>query len=253
MNSKVVIVTGAAQGIGYHLIHHLISSEHLVVAVDNHEAALNSLYTRHQLNDEALLCIHADVSRETDVSEALKSSIQRFGKIDTLINNAAVSANKPPELLSIVEWQHVLNVNLTAPFLLSKLAAPHLRESRGSIINMASTRALMSEPNTEAYSATKGGIVALTHAMAMSLGPDIRVNCISPGWIDVSHLKHPIAENPVPRDWSDRDRLQHPCGRVGKPEDIAACIDFLMSEKAGFITGQNFIIDGGMTRKMIYE
>jgi NAD(P)-dependent dehydrogenase (short-subunit alcohol dehydrogenase family) len=121
---------------------------------------------------------------------------------------------------------------------------PVLRRAGGAaaIVNIASTRALQSEPNTEAYAASKGGIVALTHALAVSLGPAVRVNCISPGWIDVRASQ-----------LSDQDHAQHPVGRVGKPLDIAKLVLFLLSEDAGFITGQNFVVDGGMTRKMIYE
>jgi NAD(P)-dependent dehydrogenase (short-subunit alcohol dehydrogenase family) len=116
---------------------------------------------------------------------------------------------------------------------------PHLRKTAGSIVNIASTRALQSEPNTEAYAATKGGVVALTHALAMSLGPRIRVNCISPGWIAKTKL-------------SKKDHAQHPVGRAGRPQDVGELVAFLISDPAGFITGQNFVADGGMTRKMIY-
>jgi NAD(P)-dependent dehydrogenase (short-subunit alcohol dehydrogenase family) len=124
---------------------------------------------------------------------------------------------------------------------MTKHAAPHLRRARGAVVNIASTRALQSEPDTEAYAAAKGGVVALTHAMAMSLGPAVRVNCISPGWIDTG--KHRI---------SRADHGQHPAGRVGRVEDIAELVAFLLSEKSGFTTGANFVVDGGMTRKMIY-
>ncbi|MEH6355409.1 MAG: SDR family oxidoreductase, partial [Marinobacter sp.] len=135
------------------------------------------------------------------------------------------------------------------PFLMAKHAVPHLRLTRGAIINIASTRALQSEANTEAYAATKGGLVALTHALAVSLGPEVRVNCISPGWIDT---REPEAGQ-EPESLNPRDHGQHPAGRVGKPDDIAAMVHYLMSPQAGFITGQNIVIDGGMVRKMIYE
>jgi NAD(P)-dependent dehydrogenase (short-subunit alcohol dehydrogenase family) len=132
---------------------------------------------------------------------------------------------------------------------MTKYAIPHLRQTQGAIVNIASTRAIQSEPQTEAYAASKGGIVALTHALAVSLGPAIRVNCISPGWIDVSGWQHP----PQQANLSPTDHQQHPVGRVGKSQDVAEMAYFLLSEAAGFITGQNFILDGGMTRKMIYD
>lgn len=158
---------------------------------------------------------------------------------------------KPPEELSLQEWQRVLEVNLTGPFLCSRAFAPLLRTRHGSIVNIASTRALMSEPHTESYAAAKGGLVALTHALALSLGPEVRVNCISPGWIDVTPWAKRSRRHPQPL--SRRDHAQHPAGRVGRPEDIAAMVLYLASDRAGFITGENIVIDGGMTRKMIYE
>jgi NAD(P)-dependent dehydrogenase (short-subunit alcohol dehydrogenase family) len=133
---------------------------------------------------------------------------------------------------------------------MAKHAAPHLRRAHGAIVNIASTRALQSEPDTEAYSASKGGIVALTHALAASLGPAVRVNCVSPGWIDVSARQK--ARKRRPARLSRADHAQHLAGRVGTPEDVAALVAFLLGEEAGFITGQNFVCDGGMTRKMIY-
>lgn len=154
------------------------------------------------------------------------------------------------EQLSLEAWNRVLAVNLTGAFLCVKHAAPHLRQTRGAVVDIASTRALQSEPHTEAYSASKGGLLALTHALAISLGPAVRVNAISPGWIEVSNWKksgrrRPPTLRPV-------EHAQHPAGRVGTPEDIATMAAFLLSEVSGFITGQNFIVDGGMTRKMIY-
>ncbi|KPQ27359.1 MAG: Dehydrogenase [Marinobacter excellens HL-55] len=134
--------------------------------------------------------------------------------------------------------------------LVTKHAVPHLRHTRGAIVNMASTRALQSEPDTEAYAATKGGIVALTHALAVSLGPNIRVNCISPGWIDTRAWQGGSDEVEA---LSQADHHQHPAGRVGTPEDIAALVAYLISPQASFITGQNVVADGGMVRKMIYE
>ena len=251
-HNKVILITGAAQGIGFHLTNHFLEHHHKVVAIDAHAPALEALQQRFAHKTKFLLCRRCDVSEEPAVEALFKDIETTFGRLNVVINNAAISANCPPDTLLLSDWKRVIDVNLTGPFLLSKLAAPQLRKTKGCIVNMASTRAFMSESNTEAYSASKGGIVALTHALAMSMGPEIRVNSISPGWIDVSHLQHPIPESPTPANWAQQEHLQHPAGRIGKPEDIAACIDFLINDTSGFVTGQNFTIDGGMTRKMIY-
>jgi NAD(P)-dependent dehydrogenase (short-subunit alcohol dehydrogenase family) len=151
---------------------------------------------------------------------------------------------KPVRRLTLSEWHRVLDTNLTATFLLARAAERALRASKGAIVTIASTRARMSEPNTESYSASKGGLVALTHALSISFAPDVRVNCVSPGWI-------------ATRDYNGlrrKDHAQHPAGRVGKPEDIAAIVAFLLDrDRSGFVTGADFVVDGGMTRKMIYE
>ena len=151
---------------------------------------------------------------------------------------------KPLRSLTLVEWHRVIDTNLTAAFLLARAAEKSLRRARGAMVTIASTRALMSEAETESYSASKGGLVALTHALAISLAPDVRVNCVSPGWIET-------------KDYAGlrrKDHAQHPAGRVGRPQDVAEMVAWLLDkERSGFITGANFVVDGGMTRKMIYE
>ncbi|WP_240665474.1 SDR family oxidoreductase [Cobetia sp. ICG0124] len=187
---------------------------------------------------------------EDAVAASIAATCQAFGGLDAVINNAAIADPFQGKLeeLSLERWHQVLDTSLTSSFLTAKHAARHLRETGGSIVNLASSRALQSEPDTEAYAASKGGIVALTHAMAMSLGPEIRVNAVSPGWIDASRLQ----KDGEAESLSDEDHAQHPVGRVGHVDDIAALVAFLISEKAGFITGQNHVVDGGMTRKMVY-
>jgi len=186
------------------------------------------------------------------VKNCVSVVVREFGRLDALVSNAGIAhADQGPiEELKVEEWNRMISTHLTGCFLCAKHAATHLRKVRGSIVNIASTRAFQSEPNTEAYAAAKGGIIALTHALAISLGPDVRVNCIAPGWIDVRSWKKG-GQRSQP-DLRPVDHAQHPVGRVGMPEDIAVLAAFLLSDKSGFITGQTFIADGGMTRKMVY-
>jgi NAD(P)-dependent dehydrogenase (short-subunit alcohol dehydrogenase family) len=192
-----------------------------------------------QTNGLALIC---DVAGEADIKRLVSETIAAWGRIDAVVSNAGIMHRKPLAQIALADWNKVLATNLTAAFLLAKYAEDALRQAKGSMILIASTRAHMSEPDTFAYSASKGGLVALTHSLAMTLGPDVRVNCISPGWINVEESAR----------LSKEDHAQHPAGRVGIPEDIAAAVTFLLSKKAGFITGTELVIDGGMTRKMIY-
>ncbi|GFR36655.1 SDR family oxidoreductase [Thermobrachium celere] len=248
-SKKTVIITGGGQGIGKGTAKRLLMENYnVVIAEIDMEAGKE---TENELKEYGeIKFIYCDVSKEEDVKNLVSETVSMYGRIDVLINNAAISINKPIEELSLEEWNRVISVNLTGAFLCSKYCAPYLKQSNGSIVNIASTRAFMSEKDTEAYSASKGGIFSLTHALAVSLGPDVRVNCISPGWIEVSEWKkESIRKTPV---LSEMDNKQHPAGRVGNVDDIASMILFLIDEKNSFITGANFIVDGGMTRKMIY-
>ena len=253
--SKTVIVTGGAQGIGRGIVLYFLDKGANVVAADIDKEAgreLENLVSENQSN--SFLYIPTDVGDEPSVQQMVEKTVARFNGIDALINNAGIASPEygPVENLDLSEWEKAIRTNLTGTFLCSKHTIPYLRKSdNGAIVNMCSTRAFMSEPDTEPYAATKGGIHALTHALSISLGQDIRVNAISPGWIEVRNY-HKKANYEEPR-LRDIDHAQHPAGRVGRPNDIASMAWYLCSGEAGFITGQNFIVDGGMTRKMIYE
>lgn len=245
---KNIIVTGGAQGIGKVITQKLIENGFSISVFDFDKEAIQEF--RMENISENLRFYQTDVSNEESVKNSISASLKEAGNISGLINNAAIQIDKPVTEISLSEWNNVIGTNLTGTFLCTKYAAEPLKLSKGSIINISSTRAFQSEPNTEAYSASKGGILALTHSLAISLGPEIKVNCISPGWIDVSGIKKKTKANQI--ELSDADHSQHPAGRVGKPEDIANMVLFLFKPENDFITGQNFTIDGGMTKKMIY-
>jgi NAD(P)-dependent dehydrogenase (short-subunit alcohol dehydrogenase family) len=250
---KVAFITGAGQGIGRVTAQAILAAGASVALFERDEEAGRE--TASELaaifgSAQRILFLPGDVSSEEDISGALRQTVSAFGRLDILVNNAAISRNKPISELSLFEWNEVIGVNLTGPFLCAKYAAPHLKAAHGVIINLASTRAFMSEAGTEAYSASKGGIVGLTHALAISLGPEIRVNAVAPGWIDVTPHKKSASRKPAAL--SPADHAQHPLGRVGRPDDIARMILFLADPANSFITGQTFVVDGGMTRKMMY-
>lgn len=250
-NQRVILITGGGQGIGKALVLHFLELGYAVAAMEIDREANDELRTTTKEKGVCLV-LEGDVRNESDIVNAISQTVQVFRRLDAVIHNAAITANQPVETLSLKDWNDVLAVNLTAGFLLAKHAAPHLRQSEGggSVVLLASTRSMMSEAGTEAYSASKGGIVALTHALSVSLGPEIRVNCISPGWIETRDWQK--TSKAAPPVHSKEDKSQHPVGRVGIPEDIARTAAFLIDPKNGFITGENVVVDGGMTKKMIY-
>ncbi len=248
----VVHVTGAARGVGFAVAQWLISRGRQVTISDIDTAAGEE--AAEALAGETPVVFHkVDVRDESEASACIRDIVDRFGRLDALVNNAGIATpwHGPVEELSLDSWRAVIDTNLTGAFIMTKYAAPHLRASKGSIVNIASTRALQSEPDGEPYAASKGGILSLTHALAMSLGPDVRVNSISPGWIEVSHLRPQSEARHV--ELREADHSQHAAGRVGMGSDIGAAVAFLISPDAGFITAENLVVDGGMVRKMVYR
>ena len=250
--AKTICVTGAGNGIGRAILMHFAGLGWRVIGLDIDSEALAQL--RDALPREQALLLTCDTGKEGEVSRAFERIADWLGEegLDCLVNNSGISDPYcgPLENLELAEWQAWLDASLTAAFLVSRASVPHLRRTgQASVANISSTRAVMSEAETFAYAAAKGGLDALTHSMAVSLGPDIRVNAIRPGWIETGPWqKRGARSHPEHRD---KDRDLHPAGRIGKPEDIAAAVEYL--HDAGFVTGQHLNIDGGMTVKMIYE
>ena len=222
--NKIAVVTGGAQGIGRCIAEEFQKAGATVCIIDKRQGS-------HFVGD---------LADKRVLEEFAKKVIAQHGHVDFLVNNALPLMKGIAEC-SYEEFQYALSVGVTAPFYLAKLFAPHFAEG-ASIVNISSSRDRMSQPQTESYTAAKGGIAALTHALAVSLAGKVRVNSISPGWIDTAYT---VYEGP--------DAVQQPAGRVGNPLDIANMVLYLCSDKAGFITGENIYIDGGMTRQMIYH
>lgn len=241
--SRTVIITGASNGIGAGIARAFAREGANVCIADMDEQKGMEIKRLLEADGGAAAFFRTDVRLEEDIIKLMDDAVKQFGNIDILINNAGVSRFKPLFELTTAEWDDVISTNLRSVFIGSREAAKRMAGG-GRIINIASTRATMSEPNSEAYASSKGGIVALTHALAASLqDKTITVNCISPGWIQTEDYQL----------LQEKDHQQHWSKRVGKPEDIARACTYLADHENDFINGQNIVIDGGMTRKMIYE
>jgi len=245
---KVAFITGGAQGIGKASAQRLLRDGWAVSFADiDEEAGEETAAEYRELGP--ILFTPVDVCEEGQLHRALTETVSRFGGLDLVMNNAYASTNwLPIAHITLAMWNRVLAGNLTSIMVTAKYGVPHLRERQGCIINISSILALRTHPNVIAYGASKGGIIALTHALALSLAPEIRVNSICPGTVDTLPWRKSRHRRPSGYP-ADRQRA-HPVGRVGYPPDIAGMVAFLASPAAGFITGQNFVVDGGITTKM---
>ena len=241
---KVVLVTGGANGIGKAICEVFLAVGATVIIADIDEKTGKAVAGDWKQQNYKAVFYKIDLMDVLATRTMFADMVKAHGKIDVLVNNAGKGIFKPLQELTIEEWDEVIQLNLRAAFVTSQEYAKYHEPNRyGRIINIASTRYLMSEPNSEAYAASKGGIVSLTHALALSLSAErMTVNAVSPGWIENNHYEGLRA----------LDHAQHPAKRVGKPADIANACLFLADEANDFLTGQNIVIDGGMTKKMIY-
>ena len=241
--SKHIVITGGANGIGRCIAETFLREGALVTIIDVEQVAGQHLRRRY----DKCRFFHGDIAKKSEL-EKFVNSLET--PVNGLIHNACISRGGILSNCSYEDFEEVQRVGITAPYYLtSLLVQKNLLASNASIVNISSTRAFQSQPDTESYSAAKGGIIALTHAMAISLAGKARVNAISPGWIETSTYH----EGDETTDHSKQDNEQHPVGRVGTPEDIAQMVLFLCSDKASFITGENITIDGGMSRLMVYH
>ncbi len=229
-SNKTVIITGGAKGIGRCMVEEFRKAGAKVAVID---------LDRSEPACDLYFC--GDIAREEDLKSFADLVIKNFKKVDCLINNACLSRKGILSGCSYEDFNYVLRVGISAPYYLTSLLLPYFGEG-AAIVNISSTRAFMSQGDTESYTAAKGGITALTHALALSLAGRVRVNSIAPGWIDTTES-----------EWSEEDHKQHPVGRIGKPMDIARMAMYLCSDDSSFITGENITVDGGMTKQMIYH
>ena len=235
--NRGIVVTGGGHGIGKQICLDFIKAGDQVCFIDTDEKKSAEFAE----SNPDLFYFHGDVADPAALKQFIEFSLENLKRIDVLVNNACRGNKGILSGLSYEEYDYTLSVGLKAPYELSRLCKEELIKNRGRIINIASSRAFQSEPDTEAYASAKGGIVALTHALAISLGPGVLVNCIAPGWINVTEQQ----------EFSREDRLAIPAGKVGTPKDISDMVMFLC--KQDFITGETITVDGGMSKRMIYH
>jgi NAD(P)-dependent dehydrogenase (short-subunit alcohol dehydrogenase family) len=246
---RTAVVTGGAGGIGRCLVETLADAGMAVVFIDVDPERLSRTEAQMKMRGFDVDGFPGDVGDEAVLQAFAAFALERHSAgVDLLVNNACISRGGLLSDCSGTDFNAVLRVGLTAPYPLTRLFMKHFRPG-ASIVNIASSRTFMSQPDTESYTAAKGGIVALTHAMAVSLAGRVRVNCISPGWIDTggTYDADYVAQH------SASDAAQHPSGRVGTPEDIARAVLFLADARNSFINAENLVVDGGMTKLMIYH
>lgn len=246
--NKICVVTGGAGGIGLFIVNEFAKRRAKVAFIDLDKTAGEKALADIKSSGAEGLFYHGDIAEKETLENFARQVIEAYGQVDYLINNACLSRKGILSGCDYDDFNYVLKVGVTAPYMLSKLFWHHFGKG-GAIVNISSTRQAMSQPDTESYTAAKGGISSLTHALAISLAGTVRVNSISPGWIDVSANFDPDYE----KTHSTADRRQHPARRVGKPLDVARVALFLCDEENGFITGENITVDGGMTKQMIYS
>lgn len=239
---KTAIITGGALGIGQTIVKGFIAHSANVAFIDKNKEAGTQLKKEIESNGDEVLFYHGDVSDPAQIEAFIREVVEEYGEVTYLINNAMETKKGILSDCSYEDFVDTLKIGVAAPYELTRLLLPHFAKE-ASIVNISSSRAYQSQADTESYSAAKGGIAALTHSLAVSLAGKVRVNAISPGWIDTSKTT----------DHASADLLQHPSGQIGTPEDIVRLVLFLCDENNRFINGENIFVDGGMSKQMIYH
>lgn len=248
LEGKVALVTGAGKGIGKACAEVLSRQGARIAVVDIDTIAGLQTAKGIEASGGRAVYLPADVSKAADVQKMIGQIIELFGRLDILINNAGYHISKSVEDTSEEEWDYILNTNLRSVFLCSKYAIPHLRKTRGAIVNMSSMVGVVGQRNAGAYSATKGGIIAMTKGMALDFAKDgIRVNCICPGWVETPLVEDWFSQQADPQATKRYIFGRHPLGRIATPEEVGNAVVFLCSEQSSFVTGVALPLDGGVT------